>query len=248
MKSLKNSEKFILFLQKLIGNIVFPIIGNLVTFYFKYIKHYKINNIKEIRNFYKKLLKENKPIIICPNHLTMIDSALIQWALADNFFYFFHFSKFPWNIPAKENVTKNIFYFIITFLTKCILIDRKGSKKHKEKILSKLIYLLNKNEPVCIFIEGTRSPTGRLLENSINYGAGQILLEVPEAKILVIYLRGKNQIQKSNFPQKNEEFFLRFSLLNPESNFKGLRAQKEISLQILEELKKFENEYFISKE
>ncbi|GIX40541.1 MAG: 1-acyl-sn-glycerol-3-phosphate acyltransferase [Leptospiraceae bacterium] len=244
MKKLYIKHIILLNLQKLLGNIFFPFIGCLIVFYFRYFQKYKIPEIKKIRDYYKSLIKQNKPILICPNHLTMIDSAIIQWALASNIFYLFHFSKFPWNIVAKENAEKNIIFRIITFLNKCILIDRKGTKEHKELILNKLRYVLSKKESVCIFIEGTRSPTGKLLENQINYGAGQLILDVPETNVIVIYLRGKHQKTKSDFPIKNEEFFLRYFTLQPETDKKGLRAQKEITLQILEQLKKFEDEYF----
>jgi 1-acyl-sn-glycerol-3-phosphate acyltransferase len=237
-------DKLLLKIQKFLGNIAFLFIGNLIVFYFRFVKRYSISNLKNIRKFYKNLIKENIPIMICPNHLTMVDSVIIQWALANNFFYFFHFSKLPWNIPAKENVQKNILFRFIAYFSKCILIDRKGTKEHKEKVLRKLIYLLSKKEPICIFIEGTRSINGKLLEDQINYGAGQIFLEVPKTKILVIYLRGKHQKIKSDFPQKGEDFFLKYQIIQPLTFQKGLRAQKDITYQILKQLKEFENEYF----
>lgn len=244
MNQLKLKYKILLQVQKVLGNIAFFILGNLVVFYFKYIKKYKINQIKELRKFYKNIIKKNKPLLICPNHLTMVDSALIQWALGSIWFYLFRFDKFPWNIPAKENVEKSVLFRIITYLTKCILIDRNGSKEHKDLIVQELAYLLTKKEPICIFIEGTRSPTGKLLEEQINYGAGQLAYDIPETEILIIYFRGKNQTQKSDFPKKNEEFFVRYNLIKPQYHSKGFRAHREITLQILQELKNFENEYF----
>ncbi len=246
MSELTFYDKFLLSLQKFLGNLTFIFVGNLVVFYFLYIKKYQLPNRKETRKFFQDLIKKNEPIIICPNHLTMIDSALIQWAFGSNSFYLFHFSKFPWNIPAKENVTKSLLFRIIAYLTKCILIEREGSKEHKELVLKKLTYVLKKNEPVCIFIEGTRSTTGRLLEEDINYGAGQLYLDVPGSRIIVVYLRGQLQKYKSDFPEKNQSFFIRYKLIQPETKYKGLRAQREVSRQILEELKNFEDEYFSS--
>lgn len=235
-------EKLKLYFQKFLGKLFFVIIGNLVLFYFKFIKKYKFENIKEFREFYKEILIKNQPILICPNHITYVDSAILQWFLGSNWFYLFNFSKFPWNIPAKENVRKSLLFTIIAYLTKCILIERRGTKEHKELVFEKLKYLLYKKEPVCIFIQGTRNPV--LEADQIHYGAGQLAVEVPDTKILVVYLRGKNQKEKSIFPVKNEEFFLKYKLIEPKTTQKGIRAYKEISLQVFKELKKMEDEYF----
>ncbi len=242
------SKKEILYLklQKFIDNLLFIITGYLVLFILKYIGRYKIPNIEEIRKFYREICNQNEPILICPNHLTLIDSAILLWALANNFYYLFHFSKFAWNIPAKENVENSLFFRIIVYLTKCILIDREGSKEHKEKILQKLIYLLKNKESVMIFPEGTRSPTGKIYQENIQYGAGQLVAEVPNTKVLVIYARAKTQMQKSDYPPKGDEIFIRYKLIQPEIKGKGLRLYRNITVQIMNELFQFENEFFSS--
>ncbi|MFN3604104.1 MAG: 1-acyl-sn-glycerol-3-phosphate acyltransferase [Leptonema sp. (in: bacteria)] len=241
MQSLSNLEIIKIYIQKLLGNIFFIIVGNLVLFYFKYIKKYKTRHGKDLRKMYKEITKK-QPVLICPNHITYIDSAILQWILADNFFYLLNFSKFAWNIPAKENVRKSILFSIIAYLTKCILIERKGSREHKELVFKKLKYLLEKKEPICIFIQGTRSEI--LEEEQIHYGAGQLISEIPNTKVLVVYLRGKNQKEKSVFPKSKEEFFFNYKILEPKTDKKGVRAQKEITLLIFRELKKMEDEYF----
>ncbi len=242
MSYLPKKEIFKLHLQKLIGNLFFIFIGNLILFYFKFIKKYQYRHIKNLRNFYKEIIKLDQPILICPNHITYIDSVILNWFLANNFFYLRHFSKLPWNIPAKENVRKSLLFTIITYLTKCILIERRGTKQHKDLVMRKLKYLLENKEPVCIFIQGTRSEV--LEENQIHYGAGQLITEVPNTKVLVFYIRGKKQKQKSIFPKTKEDFYVNYKLLEPKINSTGIRAQKEVSLQIFNELKKMENEYF----
>lgn len=242
MSKLPKKEIFKIKLQKFLGNLFFILIGNLVLVYFKFIKKYKYEHLENLRNFYKEIIKSNSPLLICPNHITYVDSAILNWFLANNFFYLIHFSKFPWNIPAKENVRKSILFTIITYLTKCILIERLGSKEHKKLVMQKLRHLLEKKEPICIFIQGTRSNT--LEEGFIHYGAGQLITEVPNTKVLVLYLRGKQQKQKSIFPKSNEDFYVNYKLIEPKTNQEGIRGQKEVSLQIFAELKKMENEYF----
>ena len=50
----------------------------LMEFFMKY----RIKNVKDLRRRYRKLLSETRaPILICSNHLTMADSAVIAWLL-----------------------------------------------------------------------------------------------------------------------------------------------------------------------
>ncbi|MCS7204870.1 MAG: 1-acyl-sn-glycerol-3-phosphate acyltransferase [Leptospiraceae bacterium] len=246
MQKLSIKAKTELYIQKLIGNIIFPILAILVVFYFRFVRKYKISELAKIRKFYREVHKKKEPILICPNHLTFIDSAIIAWALGGSIFYSLRFRTFPWNIPAKENVERNLLFRIIAYLTKCILFERNGTQEHKELVMNKLKYLLKKNEPVCIFIEGTRSPTGRILKDQIHYGVGQLLYEVPNTKVLVIYLRGEKQKEKSVFPEKDQKFYIQYKLLEPRTQQKGIRAHRELTLQILDELLRMENEYFSS--
>lgn len=63
---------------------------------------------------------------------------------------------------------------LVTYLNKCLPIEREGDSKHKELIMAKIKYLLNKNELFILFPEGTRSRTGRIAIDDATYGVGSI--------------------------------------------------------------------------
>lgn len=52
-------DKLLLRIQKFLGNIAFLFIGDLIVFYFRFVKKYSISNLENIRKFYKNLIKEN---------------------------------------------------------------------------------------------------------------------------------------------------------------------------------------------
>ena len=47
---------------------------------------WRIENAAEARAEFRRLRREGGPLLVCANHLTMIDSALIAWALFDETF------------------------------------------------------------------------------------------------------------------------------------------------------------------
>ena len=64
----------------------------------------RLANVTEARRLYRSLLAESDaPLLICANHLTLIDSAMIGWALAAPTFYLRHPSAVPWNVPEWRN-------------------------------------------------------------------------------------------------------------------------------------------------
>ena len=57
-----------------------------------------------VRRQYQRILRERRgPLLVCANHLTMIDSAIIAWALGSPAWYVRHFAAIPWNLPERRN-------------------------------------------------------------------------------------------------------------------------------------------------
>ena len=128
------------------------------------LKGYRIKNIRETRAEFKKIIAENKgrPLLICSNHLTFIDSALIIWGLASNWWFVRNYRVFPWNLPAGDFFKKKLKYHLTLYLTKCIFIHRDGTGEHKNAILGLCRFLLKRGHTVLVFPEGQRSRKGYL--------------------------------------------------------------------------------------
>ena len=95
-----------------------------------------------------------------------------------------------------------------------------------------------------IFPEGGRSRIGRVDTENFSYGVGSILQEYPEARVLCVFFRGRQQMDFSTLPARGDEFYVDLRLLRPESKDQGLRGARDISTQIIQALAEMEKEYF----
>lgn len=239
----KYSEERLKF-QRLISFLVIIPFCYSIIFIFKFIMGYKIQDIKEIRKQFKEIIKENKPLVICANHLTFIDSCLILWALASCFWYQFNYKYFSWNLPAGDFFGKKRHYRFIAFLSKCIFIHRDASPSHHNEILSICKNLLLKGEIITIFPEGKRSRSGRFDPTQMTYGVGKIIQNVPECRVLCVYVRGDKQDTYSNYPLKNSHFYMKMKLITPTTELTGREGCAEIVNNIANIIKNQEEEYF----
>jgi hypothetical protein len=184
------------------------------------------------------------PLLICSNHLTMIDSAIIATALAPSWWYCLHFSSLAWNIPERRNFASSYINNALVYLMKCIPIVRGGDRKDIAHVLDSLTYLMSLGEVALVFPEGGRSRTGRVEIGSAAYGVGRIVKTLPGCRILCVYLRGDGQDEHSDLPVRGDRFDMEFSCIEPTSEMKGMRATRDISLQIMNEIVALEARYF----
>lgn len=237
-------------LQSLICRAVLIPFGGFLILMMKVWRRYEIENISECRARFKEIWKEKQrtksPLIICSNHLTFIDSALIIWALASNPWYLFHYRAFVWNLPAGDFFKKHLHYHLTLYLMKCIFLDRKGTSAHKNRILNLCRHLLEQGDTVLIFPEGERSRTGRFENERLRFGVGKIASSLPEAQVLCLYLRARGQETFSNYPAKRSRFKLKMKLISP--SVQDLPSRKLASIEIVKEIgatiKTMENEFF----
>ena len=224
-------------------------VGGLLVAVMKYVQGYRIENMAVIRAQFKEIWLEKErgqyPLVICSNHLTFIDSALIIWALASNFWYFFNYRAFMWNVPAGDFFKKKLHYHAILYLTKCIFIDRKGSPAHKNAALNLCRYLLAKGNIVLIFPEGQRSREGRFDTDRLRFGTGKILTSLENARVLCVYIRSPLQKAFSNYPPKGSHFSLNMKRIQP--NIDGT-SKKQASISAVKEIgaviEQMEQEFF----
>lgn len=210
---------------------------------------YKWKDLKGIRKKIQNLMGiERVPVILCPNHLTMIDSLILVWALTPFWKAIGRSRLFPWNTPEKTNYAHVAVLRFFTYIGKCLPVVRQGPQEKTLKLMEKIKWLLSHGQSLMMFPEGARSLTGRVDTENYAYGVGKIVHEVRQTginpKILLLYLRGDRQKGKSMIPPYGSTFTLDAQLLDPQTPSQGLRASRDLSTQIIKGLASMEQKHF----
>jgi 1-acyl-sn-glycerol-3-phosphate acyltransferase len=226
-----------------------PIFYTILIVWMRLVRGYRLRDLAGVRRRYRSFRAQHPgPIVLCPNHLTQIDSVLTIWALVPWWRSLFTPSWIAWNIPERRNFSENYLFRAICYVGKCIPIERRAPPEETRLQLDKIQYLLSQGETFMIFVEGTRSRTGRIDLANFAYGVGRILLESPQAKVLCIYLRGEGQEIFSDFPRKGEVLDVQLEMLTPHAQHSGLRGAREIATQIVHKLAEMEEQHFALKD
>lgn len=207
---------------------------------------YRIRDLKAIRaSCRREFEKHEGPWLICANHLTMVDSALLSYAMLSLWTHVSTYRWIPWNLPERNNF-RNPILIVLCYLSKCIPVQRGGPRAEMKKVLEKCAYLLNRKQRLLIFPEGGRSRTGRVNRENFSYGAGRFLDSgSDDLRVMCLYLRGDSQASYSALPAFGERFTVLVDVFKPEpSALTGLRAQRESAGQIIERLARMEERYF----
>jgi hypothetical protein len=238
-------SKIFLHLQNFIGRISILIIAPLYFLASK-IFFYRVRNLKEIRRLCAAEFAVHKGgWIICSNHLTMIDSFILSYAVFSLRQHIIDYKQLPWNLPEWNNYKGNILLTILCYLSKCIPINRGGSREKMKEALAKCVYLLQSGETIMIFPEGKRSRTGRVDKEGFSYGVGRFIKNVENSKIMCIYLRGDKQDNYSVIPAWGEKFSIQIEIFTPPpAQGSELRVQREYATQIIDRLARMEENYF----
>lgn len=237
--------RYPLCLQRFLGRLSIFVIAPL-THLFVRVMGYRVREVRRVRRTIRHLFQEHGgPWIICPNHLTMIDSIILQCAMAPLHGYMVRYRRLPWNLPERANFQKNIFLAVLCYLSKCIPISRGGDRGKMKATLDRCVYLLKKRESLLIFPEGGRSRTGRVDVEKASYGVGRLVANVPQCRVMCVYLRGDGQETYGGIPRFGEQFTMQTDAFTPEmTEGKGLKAQRDCARQIVERLARMEEEYF----
>ncbi len=199
---------------------------------------------RELRRSYRSFRRtSDAPLLVCGNHLTMIDSALIAYALGSPLWYVLHFASLPWNVPDRNVFAARPWQQVLTYAFKCLPIERGGSRVEVADTIARFTHLLRRGEVGMIFPEGGRSRTGRIEVENAAYGVGRIVKSVPGCRVLCVYLRGDAQREYSAVPQRGDTLRARIAWLEPKSDRRGLRGSLDISRQILSRLAELEREH-----
>jgi len=241
---MKRKTLISLYIQYYSGRLCTLVLAPVIFLALKLMR-YRIHNLKEVRNRIQRTLAEHEgPWIVCANHLTMIDSILLIYAMTPMHHYIRHYRSLPWNLPEKANFYSHIILRILCYLGKCIPVSRGGDRSKMKETLNVCIHLLKRSEPMMIFPEGTRSRTGYVNVSGFSYGVGRLLAEVPDSRVLCLYMRGDGQKSYSSIPRCGERFTVLVDALKPETHLTGLKAHRECARQIVERLAYLERQYF----
>ena len=245
MDSITPRDQRTLALQRRVSFLFFPIVAPTALFWTRLIKRLSVRDADIVRARFVELVEaEPGPILICSNHLTLLDTVIIVWALAPLHTYLWHYSRFPWSVPEKANFSRTWFWRVASFLGKCVYVTRGGPREEVKRTLGKIAYLLRSGELVSIFPEGGRSRTARVDTENFTYGVGQIVQAVPETRVLCVYMRGRKQEGYTDYPHTGDEYSVEMELLRPTTTAAGLRGARDLATQIIRKLAEMETTYF----
>lgn len=206
---------------------------------------WRIADAERVRSQYRSLRSQSDgPMLVCANHLTLVDSFLIAWALGDLGYWFRHFDELPWNTPERTNFGKTAVARGLIYLAKCIPITRGGAREDVGDVLERVKHLLVRGETALLFPEAGRSRSGRVEESAAAWGVGRIVGAVPGCRVLCVYMRGREQETWGDFPKKGEVLEVSLTCIEPKSDAKGVRRSRDLAQQIVRQLMNMEAAHF----
>ena len=236
-------------LQREIGRLLSPLTTVAVAAILLLWLGLRLENAEATRAFYRDLRREHDgPLLICGNHLTMIDSALIAWALGSPLWYVRHFSALPWNVPEQRHFASTWPRRVLAYVYKCVPIVRGGRRDEVAGTLARFTWLLSRGEAGLIFPEGGRSRSGRVEVENAAWGVGRIVRNLPNCRVLCVYARGDLQRDYTAVPHRGDRIRVSVSSLEPKSDRGGVRGSREVALQITARLAEMEREHFDDRE
>ena len=244
-EALSYRERAQLVIQREVGRVLAPLWVTLVVGVMRFGMGWRIDGLAEARRVYRELWRDSRRgVLVCANHLTMVDSFVVAWALAPPWWYVLHYRSLQWNTPERENFARTRIMRAAIYVAKCIPVRRGGDRREVGQVLARITWLLSRGEAGLMFPEGGRSRSGRVDVEASTYGVGRIVRALPGLRVLCVYLRGDGQATWSDFPARGERFRVRVEELEPKSDHGGLRGSLEVSRQILAKLGDMEQEHF----
>lgn len=244
-QELRLRDRAVLLLQREVGRLLAPIWIPVAVAIMRFGMGWRIEGTQEARERFRKLRSGSKGgLLLCANHLTMVDSFVIAWALAPAWWYLLHYGSVAWNTPERENFARTWPMRALVYVMKCIPVRRGGDRREVGRVLARMSWVVSRGEVGLIFPEGGRSRSGRVDTAATTYGVGRIVRGLSGVRVLCVYLRGDGQASWSDLPARGERFRVRVAELEPKSERSGLRGSLEVSRQVLGRLAEMEREHF----
>lgn len=228
-------------LQGLLGRLAFPWLGPGSIAYLRFVRRHRVPGLQDLRRRFAAIAASGRPVLVCANHLTMVDSVFIHYALGSLLDYLVDYRRLSWNVAAAENFRANLLLRVMTYFNKTLYIDRTGTQEHRALVLAKLGHLAAHGQIVTIFPEGQRSRTGRIQPDEVTYGIGHILKDLHDPIVVCMYVRGEKQATFSSMPARGDIVHVDLDVLEPKTTSQGLRAARDLSRQVILKLKEMED-------
>ena len=230
--------------QWTIGRLLSPIWVPATVALMRFGLRWRIDGARAARREYRALRAGDEPLLVCANHLTLVDSALVAWALGSPGWFLTHYAALPWNVPERRNFASSLVSRLLVYLMKCVPVTRGGSRGDVRGVLARLAYLLGRGETVLVFPEGGRSRSGHVEIENAAYGVGRILGTLPDCRVLCVYLRGDHQSGYGDLLRRGEHFRVQLATLRPTSELRGMRRARDLAQQVVGTLARLEREHF----
>jgi hypothetical protein len=231
--------------QRVVSMITAPIWLAFTVLAIRLYFRYRIADIDAVRAQYRRIrAQSDAPMLICANHLTLVDSFLVAWALGSGNYWLRHPDELPWNTPESTNFGKTRISRILIFVMKCISITRGGPREDIGVVLERVKHLLLNGETALLFPEAGRSRSGRVAEDAAAWGVGRVVGAVPGCRVLCVYLRGRKQETWGDFPTKGDILDASLVCIEPKSDAKGVRRSRDLARQVTGQLVRMEGDYF----
>jgi 1-acyl-sn-glycerol-3-phosphate acyltransferase len=232
-------------MQRVVAATLTPFVAPLAHLVMRFGMGWRIEGLAAARAEYRRLRSgERTPLLVCANHLTMMDSELIALALGSPGFFIRHPSSLPWNLPDRSVFAERWWQRALVYVLKCLPIPRGGDRGDVADVLQRLSWVLEQNEVGLVFPEGGRSRSGRVDRDVTTYGVGRILGLVPRCRVLLVHLRGERQHTWSRLPAWGERFHVSVETFEPKSDADGLRRSLDLTRQIVGRLADLEERFF----
>jgi len=241
---LDGAERRRLTRQRRVGRLLSPLWVPLAGAVMTVGMGWRLENARETRARYRALRRESPaPLLVCANHLTLVDSFLVAWALGSPLWYLRHYASLPWNVPEERNFAATWWSRALVYVMKCLPIRRGADKREAAREHARLAHLLARGEVGMVFPEGGRSRSGRVETDTAAYGVGRLVKALPGCSVLCVYLRGERQQTWSDVPVRGQRFRAELSLIEPKCDAAGLRGSIEIARQIVGRLQEMERRH-----
>lgn len=244
-ESVAGRARFGLAVQRIVGRLLSPIWVPATVALMRFGLGWRIDGVPAARREYRALRAGSPaPLLVCANHLTLVDSALVAWALGSPGWFLTNYAALPWNVPERQNFARSLASRVLVYLMKCVPVARGGDRGEVSEVLARLAYLLARGEAVLVFPEGGRSRSGVVEIESATYGVGRLIGALHDCRVLCVYLRGERQDGFGDLPPRGERFRVQLAMLEPRSDLKGMRRARDLSQQVVRTLARLEQEHF----